>query len=268
LFFGGIIGLWPAATMVAAKLANSITIVTAWPCRRAILGWFVGLEKMGVPAATDVERFFTEADRTAVENAVREAEKHTAGEIVPCAVSRSDHYEDAHWKGAVIGMLLGTLIGVGVQRALGFWGWSWFWMTLPMVGAGLLGFLLTLWSAPVRRLLVPAAVLDHHVKQRALAAFLEYEVFRTHDRTGILIFLSLFERRVLVLADSGISAHVGQHEWDGIVTDIVAGIRAGRPGPALAQAIGRCGELLARHGISARSHDVDELPDQLRTTEE
>jgi putative membrane protein len=221
-----------------------------------------------MPATSHVDRFFTVADRSAIENAVREAEKRSAGEIVPCAVSHSGHYEDAHWRGAVIGMLIGTLAGVGFQRELGFWGWSWWWMTLPMVGGGLLGFLLTLWCAPLRRLLVPAAELEHRVMQRAQAAFLEYEVFRTRERTGILIFLSLFERRVLILADSGINARVGQHEWDAIVGEIAAGIRAGRPGPALAQAIARCGELLARRGVAARPDDVDELPDQLRTSEE
>ena len=39
----------------------------------------------------------------------------------------------------------------------------------------------------------------------AMAAFVEEEVFSTRDRTGILLFLSLFEHRVVVLGDSGIN---------------------------------------------------------------
>jgi len=100
--------------------------------------------------------------------------------------------------------------------------------------------------------------------QRATAAFVDQEVFRTRDRTGILIFLSLLERRVVVLADAGINARVPQVEWDAIVALVVAGMRQGQPGPALATAIRRSGDLLAAHRFERRPDDRDELADDLR----
>ena len=107
--------------------------------------------------------------------------------------------------------------------------------------------------------------MDRNVRRRAEAAFLHEEVFRTRDRTGILILVSLLERRVAVLGDAGINAAVEQKEWDSIVAGIVAGIRAGTPARALAEGIGACGHLLERRGVAVRHDDTDELRDDLRT---
>ena len=115
----------------------------------------------------------------------------------------------------------------------------------------------------MRRLVLSGEEMDREVRQRAVEAFVEHEVFATRERTGVLIFLSLFERRVVVLGDSGINARVKPGEWDGIVAGIVAGIKRGQPGQALVEAIGRCGELLQREGVERRADDANELPDRL-----
>jgi putative membrane protein len=216
-----------------------------------------------------VAKFFTQTDLDAIAAAVKAAEKRSSGEIVPYVVSHSDHYEAAAWKGAIAGAFLLTL-AAAVWRQFGtLWGGATpMWIVVPPIVGAALGYLAVAVLAPLKRAFATRAVLEHHVRQRAAAAFVEREVFKTKARTGILIFLSLFERRVVVLADSGINAKVGQHEWDGIVAEIARGIRAGHPGQALADAIARCGELLARHGMAPAADDTDELPDTLQLREE
>jgi len=216
-----------------------------------------------------VHTFFTPADRKEIEAAVHRAEQKSAGEIVPYVVSRSDHYETAAWKGATFGALTAVL-AAGIARWLGeTWGApSSAWVALPAAGGAALGFLAAELIRPLKLALTGAAKVEHRVGQRAHAAVLESAVFATRGRTGVLIFLSLFERRVVVLADAGINALVGQHEWDAIVAGIAAGIRAGTPGKALAGAIGKCGELLERHHVARPADDVDELPDTLQMREE
>ena len=49
-----------------------------------------------------VSRFFTKDDLTRIQNAVQEAESHSAGEIVPYVVDHSDAYEEAEWRCAVM----------------------------------------------------------------------------------------------------------------------------------------------------------------------
>jgi putative membrane protein len=216
-----------------------------------------------------VESFFSPADLKEIAAAVHDAEARSAGEIVPYAVSHSDHYEAGTWKGATLGGFLAVVIAAAVHWLGGYWGgFVLAWIVVPPLVGGALGFLATALIRPLRLWLAGPAAIDHHVHQRATAAFLESEVFHTKERTGVLIFLSLLERRVVVLGDSGINARVQQHEWDAIVAGIRTGMGAGTPGKALAGAIRQCGDLLARHDLAVRADDTDELPDELRMKEE
>ena len=102
---------------------------------------------------------------------------------------------------------------------------------------------------------------------RAEAAFLEEEIFATRDRTGILVFLAVFEHRAVILADEGIHRAVPTGEWPELMDDLVSGIRAGRAPAALAEVIGRCGELLEKYEVDRRPDDEDELADAPRIRE-
>jgi putative membrane protein len=207
----------------------------------------------------------SDADLEAVRAAVAEAEKRTSGEIVPYVVPVSDGYPNALWKGAAFGGLAGPLLALAFLHLWDLWGTHLeLWITVPAAAGAALGFLLAAFVPPVKRWLAGDEMLELRTRQRAEMAFLEEEVFRTRERTGILLFLSFFEHRVVVLADSGIHKLVEPGQWDGIAAGIAAGIRAGRAREALLTAIQTCGELLERHGVARRADDVNELPDELR----
>ena len=208
---------------------------------------------------------FSDADMATVRTAVEEAEKRTSGEIVPYVVPASDAYPNALWKGATLGALAGTLLALALHRLWDLWGTHLdLWITVPAAAGAAMGFLLAAFVPPVKRWLAGDEMLELRTRQRAEMAFLEEEVFRTRERTGILLFLSLFEHRVVVLADSGIHQLVEPGQWDGIAAGIAQGIRAGRAKDALLDAIRNCGDLLERHGVARRADDANELPDELR----
>jgi putative membrane protein len=211
------------------------------------------------------DQLFTEADREAIQVAVREAEARTSGEIVPYVVDESDEYPTAVWKGAALGALLGPLVALAIYEWGGYWNLHVpLWIAVPAPAGGALGYLLTWWLPALRRWMAGDEVLEVRSLRRAEAAFLEQEVFRTRDRTGILLFLSLFEHRAIILGDAGIHQKVEQAQWDEIVRNLAAGVRTGRPGAAMVEAIRACGELLERHGVDRRSDDQDELSNELR----
>lgn len=218
---------------------------------------------------TNVQRLFRDRDLEAVRAAVAAAERATGGEIVTYVVGRCDPYEEARWKGAAFGAVALAALA-GLAHALGgFWGgWGVAWITLPVVAGTLLGYFGTAaWPGLARRL-VDEETLEGRVLARARTAFLDEEVFATRDRTGVLLFLAIFERKVVVLGDSGIHARVEPAEWEEIAADLAAGIRRGRAAAALVEAVERCGRLLERKGVPRRPDDRDELADEVRLRDE
>jgi putative membrane protein len=102
------------------------------------------------------------------------------------------------------------------------------------------------------------------VHSRSLAAFTGHGLHYTNAHTGILIFASLLERRVVVLADRGINQKVSAGTWDEVVKILIAGLKSGRSCDAFCKAIELCGELLAEH-FPRQADDKDELPNRLVT---
>jgi putative membrane protein len=198
--------------------------------------------------------FFSEEQKQRIEAAVREAEARTSGEIVPMVVDESFDYPRAEILG---GGLFALATAVTLSWAFGH---SSVWVFLPLFVLFYFPFKLLIGATPaLKRRLIPAAEIDAEVQEKALVSFLEQGLHRTREETGILILISLFEHRVQILADRGISSVVAQQEWDDIVARITAGIHAGRTTEALCEAVRRCGDLLQER-FPARHDNVDELP--------
>ena len=216
----------------------------------------------------DLASLFTETHQRDISEAARSAEGSTSGEIVPYVVGVCDDYREAGWKAAVIGGLIGGGGGLTLHYLGGVWGGSlWLWFVLPLVLLAVVGVLANTFIAGFRRLLIGYGVLDLRARQRAEAAFLEEEVFATRDRTGILVFVALFEHRVVVMGDAGINRVVPEGAWDHVVEDMISGIRAKQPADALTAAIAECGRLLKEHRLEIKPDDTDELPNELRIRE-
>lgn len=210
-------------------------------------------------------RLFSPSDLERISQAVQEAERKTSGEIVPYVVDESDRYEEAAWRGgalfgavalvciAVLHLTSDTWHGLGPAE-IGI-------MTIGAIG---LGVMITHRFSSLKRLLAGNDLIEHRVAQRAAQAFIAEEVFQTKDRTGILLFLSLLERKVLAVGDSGINARVDHSEWEDVVTSITKGIGNGKAADGFIEAIGKCGALLQKRGVTRRAKDRNELSNKLR----
>jgi putative membrane protein len=212
-----------------------------------------------------LDELFSDSARDRIRTAVDRAERDTSAEIVPYVVRSSDSYAAALWLSALLGALLAPLLASFAYERLEIWGLPLAaWMVTPVLAGTLVGYLAAAAIPAWRRSLIGAETLERRTRRRAAVAFLEEEVFKTRDRTGILIFLALFERRVVVMGDEGIHRAVEGAEWQRIVDEVVAGIRGGRPADALVDAILQCGQLLEKAGVRIRPDDEDELSDELR----
>lgn len=214
---------------------------------------------------TAVERRFSEDDRRRIGEAVREAERGTSGEIVVVIAAASDEHAETYWWSAFLLAGLVMLADLGYRHYATFWlAWRADAVWVAVLAAGLLGFFAAGWP-PVRRTLAGRERLSYRVRRAAEAAFTRERVFETRERTGILVFVSLLERQVVVLPDAGIASKAPESAWTGVVDEIVLGMKAGRPTEALVAAVRSCGDTLRAAGFGSRPDDENELPDLPKT---
>ena len=198
--------------------------------------------------------FFSKEEQQKIEAAVKKAETKTSGEIVPMVVNSSYEYPRAELIG---GGTLALAVGLLFSWAVGGESIWWF---LPAFIVGFFVFQLLIRNLPdLKRKMIHPEEFDIEVREKALVSFVEQGLHETRDKTGILILISLFERRVQVLADSGINAKVPENTWDEIVSIITQGLKTGTSCDAICQAVERCGELL-QNQFPIKADDTDELP--------
>jgi putative membrane protein len=211
-------------------------------------------------------RLFTQKDLDRIQDAVRAAEAGSSGEVVPFVVPESDDYGEADLRAAVLTGLLPLVVLLILRKTTQVWlALDPLEVMLLLLAGMAIGWGASSFIPAVRRLFAGGALMDRRVAQRAAEAFIAEEVFRTRERTGILLFISVLEHRVVVLGDAGINARVRPEEWQEVVTTITAGIKSGRHTEAITHGIALCGALLQKNGFVRRPDDADELPNRLRS---
>ena len=217
----------------------------------------------------------SEADHEKVSTAIAAAEARSNGEIVAVATPLSDSYHDValHW--ALVPLFAVLAWAAWRPTALAWWydfltgGWQpeptmGQLLTLLMVFAALkftIALLILKWM-PLRLFLTPAATKHRRARRRAIAIFKAAAEKRTVGTTGILIYLSLAERRAEIVADEAILKVTDDHTWGEAMTDLLTNVRAGRIGDGIVMAVERVGAVLSEH-FPRSTADLNEIPDQL-----
>jgi putative membrane protein len=217
--------------------------------------------------------FLTEEDRKTISEAVAEAEKNTSGEIVPAIATVSGRYDRAE-----------DIAGLALALAAVTLSWTLFqdirfpegdWTAGPRIALGLLpclviilmgfaaGSALASYVPVLRRPFIARKEMDEEVERRAHEVFARERVRGTTGGTGILIYVSLYERIVRVLPDDAIAGKISQAEWNAVRDLVLDGIKTEHPGQGLTQAVLKCGELLKEH-FPIEPGDVNELTNELR----
>jgi uncharacterized membrane protein len=108
------------------------------------------------------------------------------------------------------------------------------------------------------------ASLDDVVRQRALAWFGKLRVWDTEANNGVLIYLLLAERRVEIVADRGLHAHVAPDHWQGVVQHLSEHLRQGDFETGLTQALEEVSApLMAHFALPEGAPNPNELSDRV-----
>jgi len=82
---------------------------------------------------------------------------------------------------------------------------------------------------------------------RARDIFARLEMHETTHRGGVLIYLSVEDRKLAIIGDDAIHARVGDEYWLGVRDGMVARLREGRAREAVIEAVAEVGRALSRH---------------------
>lgn len=217
----------------------------------------------------------TQEQQDLVTAAVTAAEARSDGEIVTIIAEKSDAYHDVGLHYAVLIMLLVPVVWGLLPKSIVDWGlglvFGWNHevtrgelMTILFVklaGAFLVVRYALAWM-PLRMALTPRATKHRRVRRRALEYFRVAADRRTIGRTGVLLYLSLLERRAEIVADEAINSKVAPEVWGEAMAALITEVKAGRPGEGMAKAVQMIGDVLAEH-FPRSSSDTNELPDRL-----
>lgn len=209
----------------------------------------------------------TEADRRAIAEAVGRAEAATRGEIVCILAPEADDYAEipVAWAAAAALIAPFLLVFAGLHPSLHLpWlggGWEAEGAATPVLDltaayaalqAVVFGLVFAALQVPaLRRAATPGPLKAAKTRKAAASQFLATGLSAAPDRTGVLIYASLGDRHVEVIADALISDRVGAEPWTRAVAAVREGMRAGRTGGGFVEAVEVCGAALAEHFPSA-----------------
>lgn len=162
----------------------------------------------------------SEAEKKKLEELVAETEKTTGIQIVLSSALRSDSYPEIPWKAFAAGVSVSGFIFFLVNTTTDYW-FSQVVVTsaiITMLLTGIISALITVFSPVFAKLYLSHIRSEEEVKQYAESLFLSKKIFSTKNRNGILIHISLFEKTVIIIPDSGLEKFITESQVKNIIS--------------------------------------------------
>ena len=204
-------------------------------------------------------------DKDRISAAIVEAESKTSGEVF-CVLARGvSRYREVPLLWATVAALMGppVLVLAGLHRlALASIFSSWTddsarameglilrgLTTYGLVQAGLFACVAIIVALPpVRRVMTPGVLKRHRVRQAARQHFAATGMRLSDAEPHILIFASLADRQVELVAHENIHRAVGDGPWNAAIAAVVDGIKNRKAGDGFVKGVEICGAALAQH---------------------
>ena len=200
--------------------------------------------------------FLNDNDKQLIVEAIKQAESKTSGEFVAVIAQAADDY-------LYIPTLWAALIALLVPGVIEFsvWSWTHVYSYELQVITFFICALLFRWT-PIKRLLIPKHIKQQRAHRLAQEQFFQQNLHYTSERTGVLLFVSITEHYVEIIADKGINDMVNDGVWNNIVTDFIYQVKSGHVAAGFLHAVKACGDVLAEH-FPNTDDNRDELPNHL-----
>jgi len=203
------------------------------------------------------DTFFTEREKDKIEQCIRDVEKTTSGELVVLVTPQSSRYLDVKQE---ISLFLAAFFAFCASFMF-FSSVLWIFIALTIalyIPFRFIVFLMPSAAAPF----IMGRRKEYECGKKALQAFYQHGLYNTKDKIGILIMMSVLEKRVHILADKGIYAKLSEKALKEYANKITRGIKKDRPDDAICDVITEMGSVLKKN-FPVKKNDTNELPDRV-----
>ena len=186
----------------------------------------------------------------AISDAVHELERCSCVEVVVEVRARSGSYAHADARFASLLAFVALLV-----LLFSPWPFAAVWVAVDVAVVWFAGLFIAQRSLSVRRLMTTEKERAERVRLAAASVFHDRGIANTQEETGVLVYLSILERRIELLADRGVLEAVPALEWNRLAAEARA--RHATP-ETLVEVVRALTPLLERH-MPIREGDQDEL---------
>lgn len=209
-----------------------------------------------------MKQILSDQERSRLDVRVAETEKRTGTQIVLTVIQKSDAYAELPWKAFALGASLAGLI-----LFMMYWRFHDWYPDVPalfmVAGILLCGALLALLTILIPRFakcFLSGYRAEVEVRQYAKSLFLDRELFATEKRTGILLLVSLFERRVVILPDKGLDKRLQEEDRGNMIAAMTPFLKRKQISQAFDAGLDYLFRLLTTPSQEAHNN---ELPDEI-----
>ena len=214
----------------------------------------------------------TKAEAESIERRIVEVESRTGVQVVAAVVPRADSYPELPWRAFALGASLSGLVALAIDIGRPDWlsAQALLMQTLAILSGGTLAGVLAMQLPSFAKLFLGARRAKAEVRQCAESMFLSRELFATPRRDAVLILVSQFEHRVVIVPDVYCRGRVTASEWETVVAMMTPKLREGRTADAFAAGLGEMEALFTGKGfapaedaLAKRGAPGNTLPDSL-----
>lgn len=201
--------------------------------------------------------FLTDNEKQIIRNKIAEVEKGTQGEIITVLANTSDNY-------LYIPTLWAALLALSIPGINFLFNEPLHSVLLYQVQV--LIFILASFLFQLQKIkmhLIPQRIKHYRASLVAHEQFIAHGLHRTKNRTGILIYVSVGERYVEIIADEGINSKIESHFWQEIIDEFTNSIKRKQVCNGFVYAIEHCRVPLWEHFPADSGKNPNELPNHL-----
>lgn len=205
-----------------------------------------------------IEKYLSKNEVEKISSLITKLESRTRAEIVPMIVRQSTSF--GHVRLSLFLILLCVSLVIEVPLA-----WSFSYAEYFAIGAILVSFAASVVLAKFsffQRLLTPAEDQWAQVHSSAELEFHRQGLDKTAEHVAVLLYVSVAERKAVVLADVGISSKLDDKFWQDSLNVLLAEMKKGQWHKGFEESLTKIGAVLAEH-FPAKQHEQNQLPNSL-----